>query len=293
MYGAAPADPVLRVGVTASDAFAEGYYAIEEGFFKKAGLDVAITPFTTGAAIATGVASGTIDVGISNVALLAKAIGRGAPFVLIAGGGLYSSKTPISALIVPKDSTVRAAADLIGKTIAVTATGDQTQIGVSAWLEKSGVDVQKVHFIEIPFDEMSASLQSGLADAAVVTEPWYSAAVRGGALRVAAYPYDAVAPQFLIGVWFTTRQWYARNGTLAKKFSQVIYATGRWANEHRDTTAQLLSTFAKVDLQTVRLMARSSYSTALTPSLIQPQLDDAYKFGAIDRPISAAQLIAK
>ncbi len=289
----AAAEPPLRLGVTASDAFAEGYYAQEMGFFKKAGLNVEITRFTTGAAIATGVSSGAINVGVSNVALLARGIGRGAPFLLIAGGGMYSSRAPISALAASRNTQFTTAKELEGKTIAITALGDQTQIGVFAWLEKNNADASKVRFIQIPFSDMGAALQNGLADAAMMTEPWLSAAVHSGGARVVAKPYDAVAPQFLIGVWFTSSSWYAKNPALAKRFAAVIYETARWANTHHDQTASMLASFARVDVQTIRAATRAPYSTQLEPALVQPQLDWAYKFHDINGPINANDIIAK
>ncbi|HXP94742.1 MAG TPA: ABC transporter substrate-binding protein [Candidatus Binatia bacterium] len=289
----AAAEPPLRLGVTASDAFAEGYYAQEMGFFKKAGLNVEITRFTTGAAIATGVSSGAIDVGVSNVAFLARQIEHGAPLVFIAGGGLYSSRAPISALCIAKNAHIATAKDLEGKTLAITAIGDQTQIGVSAWLEKNNADPSKVRLIQIPFADMGAAIQSGLADAAMMTEPWLSAALHNGSARILAKPYDAVAPEFLIGVWFTSTSWYAKNMTTAKRFASVIYETARWANAHHDQTAPMLATFARLDVQTIRAATRAPYSTSLAPALIQPQLDWAYKIRAIDGPLNANDIIAK
>jgi NitT/TauT family transport system substrate-binding protein len=289
----AATEPVIRLGVTASDAFAEGHYAQQLGLFKKAGLNVEITRFTTGAAVATGVASGAIDVGVSNVALLARAVSHGAPIVFIAGGGMYSSRTPVSALCAPKNAPFATAKELEGKTIAITALGDQTQLGLSRWLEKNNADPAKVHYLQIPFADMGAALQSGIADAAMLTEPWLSAAVRSGGARVIAKPYDTVAPQFLIGVWFTSSSWYAHNAAPARRFASVIYQTARWANTHHDETAIMLANFSRVDVQTIRSSTRAPYSTELSSALIQPQLDLAQRFHAIDGPLNANDLIAK
>jgi NitT/TauT family transport system substrate-binding protein len=285
--------PAVRVGVTSSDAFAEAYYAQQLGLFKKAGLNVVITPFTTGAAVATGVASGAVNIGVSNVALLARAVDRGSPLLFIAGGGMYTTSSPISALLAPRSSTFRVAKDLEGRTVAITAIGDQTQIGVSAWLGKNGADPAKVHFLQIPFGEMHAALTNGLADAAIVTEPWLSATLRDAAIKIIAKPYDSVAPQFLIGVWFTTAQYYSKNAVLAKRFAAVIYETARWANAHRDQTAPMLAEYARIDVQTIRSMTRAPYASRLEPALIQPQLDLAYKFNLIAKPINATDLIAR
>lgn len=290
---AADAETIVRVGDTATDAFAEGFYAVNRGFYKDAGINVEITPFSTGAAIATGVASGTIDVGVSNISLLVQAIARGTPFVFIAGSGVYSAQRPITGLAVLSNAPLHAAHDFPGKTIAVAAIADLTQLSVYAWLTKAGVDPKSVHFIEIPFTEMTAALSSGLADAAVLVEPYLSVAVRNGTARVAAWPYSSIAPSFMIGAWFTTKQWHLSNRDLCKRFAAVIYQTATWANGHESETAQLLSSIAKIPQDTTRSMTRSLYATMLDPASIQPQLDLAYDFHAIDRPLKAADLIAK
>ncbi len=289
----AQTQPVIRLGIGLSDAFSEGYYAQQQGFFKKAGLQVEITRFRTGTTIMTGVAAGSIDIGISNVPNLAQEITRGLPLVLIAGGGLYSTRDPISALCVANRSLLRAPSDLVGKTIAVVALDDQSHLGTLAWLDYSHVDVSKVHFIALPFNDMAAGVENGLADAALLTEPWLSAAVRSGKFRVLAKPYDIIAPQFLIGVWFTTNKWYAEHSDVAKRFVNVIYETARWANTHHEQTAKLLSQISGIDLQTILAMTRTQYPYSLDPSLIQPQLDLAFKYHASDRALNASSLIVK
>jgi ABC-type nitrate/sulfonate/bicarbonate transport system substrate-binding protein len=80
---------------------------------------------------------------------------------------------------------------------------------------------------------------------------------------------------------------------LAKRFANVIYETARWANAHHDETATMLASFSRVDVQTIRASTRAPYSTELSAALIQPQLDLAYRFHAIDGPVNANDLIAK
>ncbi len=290
---AAQSAPVIRVGVTAGDAFAEAYYAQELGLFRKAGLPVEIRQFSTGAAITTGMTSGTIDVGISNVLSVSKAAMRGAPFVFFAGGGLYSSQAPIVALTTQQKSPLREAKDLEGKTVAVTALGDVAQVAISAWMDRQGANVTKVHFIAIPWAEMHAALQSGLVQAAVLTEPWLTAAVRAGDTRVLARPYDMIDPIFLIGVWFTTTAWYDKNRAMANRFVAVIYEAGRWANAHPEQSAQMLAKYSKIDAGTTRSMTRAPYALALDFSLIQPLFNLAYRYHTVARPIDASALIAK
>lgn len=283
--------PLIRLGIGPSDAFSEGYYAQRMGFFKRAGLRVAITRYRTGTTIMTGVAANSIDIGISNIPNLAVEISRGTPLVLLAGGGLYTSRDVISALCVATKSPLRAAGDLVGKTVAVVAPRDQSHLGTLAWLDRNHVDYSKVNFIGLPFNEMTDGIDRGLADAALLTEPWLSEAVGSGKYRVLAEPYNAIAPEFLIGVWFTTTKWQSENHELARRFVNVIYETARWANAHHRQTAELLSQVSGVGLQTILKMKRTPYPTSLDPALIQPQLDLAYKYHAIDRALNANEII--
>ena len=43
----------VRVGTTLNDSYFEPFYAQDEGFFERAGLDVTVQPFRTGAAVTT------------------------------------------------------------------------------------------------------------------------------------------------------------------------------------------------------------------------------------------------
>lgn len=281
---------VVRVGAAAGDAFAEAYYAEQKGFFRRAGLQVKITPFSSGTAAETGVASGTVDVSASNTIGIAKAIARGTPVVALAGGGLYSKSSPIVALVVLRTSTLQKPRDLVGKTIAVTTTGDLAQVGISNWLEKNGVSPSKVQFIDLPFLEMTTALKNHLADAAVLTEPWLAQGLRNGA-RVFARPYDDIAPEFLIGLWFSSKPWAAAHPKIVRRFRSAIYAAARWANTHQDETASLLARFSGTDVALIRASKRAPYATSLDARLVQPSLDVAYKYRAIPRMLDVSELI--
>ena len=51
----------LRVGTAPVEVGALAFYAADQGFFKKAGLDVELVAMANGPAIAAAVASGTLD----------------------------------------------------------------------------------------------------------------------------------------------------------------------------------------------------------------------------------------
>ncbi len=287
---AAPAK--LRVGSVPADTYAEAYYALDLGLFDKAGLSVEIVPFTNGAAMAAAAAGGSIDLGVGDATELANGVSRGIPFVLIAGGGLYSTAAPTTTLCVAKASPLVRAAELEGQTVAVVSLVSLMSSAVKSWLTQSGADVAKIHFVELPFPQMPVALTRGTIAAACLSEPIMSDATATDA-KIFGKPYDAIARQFLISDWFTTRDWLTKNGPVARKFVGAIYDAARWANAHHDDSAAILAKYTKIDVDKIKRMNRCTYATDLQPALVQPVLDTAFKYGALATATAAPSMIAK
>lgn len=281
----------LRAGAVAADTFGEAYYAADMGFFKAAGFDAEVTTFPNGAAMAAACAGGSIDVGAGEATELANGIARGLPFLIIAGGALYSSDAPTTLLCVQKTGPYRQAKDLEGQAIAVISLVSLNATAVKAWLVQNGADLGRVRFIELPPAEMPGALARGVVAAANFGEPVLTAAAAD--ILPIGKPYDAVAKQFLISDWFTTRDWLARNPDAARRLVAVIYQTARWANEHRDLSAALLAKYTKMDLDRIRGMRRTAFATSLDRRLIQPVLDVAARYKQLPREFNADELIAR
>jgi NitT/TauT family transport system substrate-binding protein len=282
----------VRIGSVAADTYAGGYYALDLGLFDKAGLSVEVTPFANGAAMAAAAAGGSIDVGIGDATELANGISRGLPFVLIAGGGVYSSAAPTTTLCVSKSSTIARAADLEGQTLGVISLVSLMSAGVKSWLTQNGADITKIHFVEMPFPQMPGALSRGVLAAATLGEPIMSDALAADA-KILGKPYDAIAKQFNISDWFTTRDWLAKNPDVGKRFVGAIYDAARWANTHHDDSAAILAKYTKIDVDRIRHMNRSGYATDLRASMVQPVLDTAFKYKALGTATAASSMIAK
>ena len=287
---AAPAQQTqtLHVATTPIDLGAEVLYAKDRGFFAKAGLDVQVELMSSGAAIAAGVASGSLDVAQANIVSLASAHERGLPFVIVAPAGLYVSDEPTTSLVVAKTSAVRSARDLENKTIAINGLRNITQIGADAWIAAHGGDTAKVRYVELPFPQMAAALATGRVDAAMIAEPELSDALAGGA-RELAQPYTAIADRFLIGGWFVTRPWASAHPEQLRRFAAAIVEAGRWANGHRSESAQILEKYTKVRVSS--RMRRAVYADRLDAAQIQPLVDAAAKYGSLRAAFPAAELL--
>jgi NitT/TauT family transport system substrate-binding protein len=285
----ARAAEVLRIATIPIDAGAEAWYAQAQGFFQKAGIDPQVQAIANGSAITAAVVSGAVDIGFSNMLSLATAHERGVPITAIAPASLYLSSAPTSVLMVPKDSPVKSARDLNGKTVAVNGLKNITQVAVEAWVDKNGGDSKTLRFVEMAFPDMPLALSSHRVDAALVAEPAVVEAKRDA--RVLGKAYDGIAREFLIGAWFTSQSWANAHGDLVKRIAQVMRETAAWANKNDAGTAAVLARSTKISPVTLRAMTRARYAERLETSQIQPTIDVAAKYGVLRASFAAAALI--
>jgi NitT/TauT family transport system substrate-binding protein len=281
--------PVVRVAFIAVDDEAEALYASDAGFFTKAGLNVELNPMPNAGAVASAVAAGGVDIGFVPVIPVAVAHHKNIPLVVIAPGSVFSSQGPISSLFIAPNAPYRKAADLNGKTIAVPGLASIAEYGARTWLDKNGADLTTIKFLEVPFPLMAAGLIAGRVDAAMITEPFLTAAKPVVRVMVPT-PFAAIAPEFAFGVWVTSASWAKEHLDTVARFSTAIQQTAAWANKNHRASAEILQKYTKIDAATVAAMSRSEYTDRLSPALLQPVIDIAAKYASF-APFPASELL--
>lgn len=282
-------ETALTIATIPIDVGAEVFYAQDQGFFKKAGIDAQIQSITNGPAITSAVAAGAVNIGFSNLVSLATAYKRGVPITIIAPAGLYSSAAPTSICAVGLNSAIKSAKDLDGKVFATNGLRNVGEFGPRAWIDANGGDSATVKFIEMPFPEMPLALARGTIDAALLAEP--AATEAKGETRLLSKCYDGIAKSFLISAYFTTTAWAQAHPALVRKFQDVIRETAAWSNRNHDATAAILAREAKIDPAIAAKMVRSVYPEKLDPAQMQPVIDVTAKYGSLTAPFPAAEMI--
>jgi len=285
----ARANDALHIASIPLDAGAEAYYAFDLGYFRDAGIDATVDSIPSGAAIASAVASGAVDVGFSNLISIAVAYKHNVPVTLLAPGSLYTASIPTSVLMVPKNSLAKTARDLNGKTIGVNGLKTITQYAPQYWIDKNGGDSTTVKYIEMTFPQIVESLGANRIDAAIVADPFIEQAKSGA--RILADAYDAIGSRYIIGCWFTTTQWAATHADLAKRFAQVIARTADWANTHKPQSGAILAKYAKMDPAVAASMLRVDYAPRFVRSEMQPVIDLAARYGGLTATFPADDLV--
>ena len=288
--GSAQTAQTLKIATTPTDIGSEVFYAQDKGFFKANGLDAQIQVISNGAAITSAVMSGALDVAQSNIASLAAAHERGLDVVIIAPAGQYSSKVPTTALVVAKNSPIKTAKDLNGKTLAGNGIKNITQVGAFAWMEKNGGDTSTTKFVEMPFPDMPGALVAGRIDAAVIAEPELSAALAKGDVRVLGNCYDGIAKEFMIGAWFTTGDYAKAHPDIVRKFAAVMAETASWMNDNPGLSATIVQRNTKITFseRTHRMLQGGK----LNAQSLQPLIDSAARYGVLEKSFPAVQMVA-
>lgn len=287
----AQALPTVRVGTLPTDGCSVVYDAQELGLFAKHGLQVEISAMPSGPAISAAVAAGALDIGVANVATVAQARAHGVPLRFIAASSVASPATMTDVVLVAAGSPIRTGADLNGKTVAINGLKDLQQITASAWVDKHGGDARTLRFVEIPIPQMAAAVEAHRADAALDVEPFVSAAKARGIGRVVGNVLDGVAPRFMIVGWLATDPWLQAHPDLAARYAAAIREAAEWANAHPRESAAILVRNTKVPASVAGTMARARFGLTLEPALIQPVIAAAVRYGVLERPVDAAELV--
>lgn len=288
--GAQAALPLLRVATIPADSGAEGYYAVDMGFYKKAGLNVELAIVQNGNEMMAAAISGTYDIIQSSITAAALARERGLPFVMIAPAVVWSSKTTTSLLVVPRDSPIKSARDLAGKNVALNALANIPGVAVSAWLDQNGGDSASVKFVEIPWSTMPAALAGGRVDSAFIAEPFLDAARRTAPIRVLGAPYDAIANEFMLSAWYGTSDFVRTHADAVRRFAVANAETAIWANRNHPESGRILEKYAKTAVPST--MVRAVYAERLDAALVQPVLDISFKYKLLHAPALAKDMIA-
>jgi len=286
----AGASTPIRVGCGPDEDFAEGYYATDMGFFQQAGLDPAITQMNSGAALSAATVSGSLDVATTNMGSIITAHARNIPLQIVGPEAIYSNRELSAALVVDKNSSIRSAADLTGKTVAVSTLNTLFHTSVRNWIDRNGGNSYEVQYVEMPLSAHVPALQAGRIDASALVEPWLS---QGKAeVRVLGDPYASVASRFYISCWVASTGWIAQNPATIRTFVDVMKTTAKWANANPKLIAPILSKYLGVARSVIEAVPRTQMGLTLDPALVQPIINLLYRYKLIPELFGARDLFA-
>jgi NitT/TauT family transport system substrate-binding protein len=289
--GAQSALVPIKVGLVPTDDITPLVYAIQTGMFKKVGLDVAIEPGGSGAAMAAAVVSGSYTFGKSSMLSIVNAHLHKLPLAMVGSGGVYDSKHPYAELMTAVDGEAKNCKDLAGKIIGTPSLNDLDVLATTACVDAAGGDPTSLKVVELPQSATMAALTEHRVTATVMHEPVMDQSLATGKIRILAPAYNAISPHFVFAAYFTSVDYATAHPDIVRKFMDVIYRAAAYANAHHEATAQMMADATQAPVEVVRKMARVDGATSLDPREIQPMIDVAAKYHVTAAAFPAGEML--
>ncbi|MQA85107.1 MAG: PhnD/SsuA/transferrin family substrate-binding protein [Streptosporangiales bacterium] len=272
------------------------YLGIEKGFFAQEGLNVTPRISSGGAEVVPSVISGDADVGFSNSVSLLLAGAKGLPIRILnsASGEAPDGAKPeeIQAkLFTAKDSSIRSAKDLKGKTVAVNTLDNIAEITARRALEKQGADLDRIKFMEVDFPEMLTSLEAGQVDAAFLVEPFESQATERGHHAVASPYYDTM-PGLATTNYFVSEEYAKKNPEVVDRIARAINRSQRYAAEHPDEARAMLPKYTEIPKELIPDISFGAFPTGgVDMESLQVLADLMGRYGVIEERPNIQDLV--
>src|SRR3954452_7173110 len=282
----------LKVGVIPIADVAPLYIGIKQGFFKQEKLDIKPQLAEGGATITAQTVSGDLQVGFSNVTSLVIASSKKLPVEIVASGvnGAKDDSGAWDAVLSKKGSAIKDVKALEGKTVSVNNLNNVGPLTINNAMEKAGADYKKVKYVEVPFPDANAALDTGRIDAAWVVEPFVSQGTVQGSKEV-LHPYEQMAPNFTVATYFTTKQYSAKNKDVVDRFVRAINRSLTYSQSHPDVVRRVVPTYTKIPKPVAAKMRLPQWGADLNQPTIQQTVDLAQKNGYIKDKPDLGQLI--
>jgi ABC-type nitrate/sulfonate/bicarbonate transport system substrate-binding protein len=238
--------------------FNDAIFAYEKGFYDEVGLDIEwLDVLPQNVSLAQAVQSGLVDVfgsGHTTNIVLARQAGVNLKIVNAATeDGPDFSQTHMT-WFVREDSPIQSAADLKGKTLALTGLGSCAQLWTYVLLGQNGLDGTDVEYTVLSNETLVEQvLRQGDVDAAILHGPKNVIADAEGGLRIIAQSYDIAQAAgngalSAVGVRAFTEEFIAEHPAVVKAYVLAANRSQVWANANYDEAVKLSAEFLGVDL---------------------------------------------
>jgi NitT/TauT family transport system substrate-binding protein len=290
--GSSGGPATLKVGLLPIADVAPLYLGIKKGFFRQEKLTIKPQIMQGGAEVTAGVASRKLDLGFAATEVLIVAKSKGLPVQIVSQGNQASASTAEAwdGVVVRANSAIKAPKDIEGKTIAVNALKGSAELCIRSVLARDGVDVSTLKFLEVPFPDMLAALQSRRVDAVAPVEPFVSQARAAGGRVLFSY-FAGFQPKLTVGTYFAMTPFIQKSADLVTRFTRAMNRSLTYAQRHPDEARQAVLSYTKIPANVARKMKLSYWSSDLNVPSIALTAREAQRFGFVKSAPNVDDLI--
>ena len=217
------------------------YVALEKGYFRKEGLEVALKSFSSGKATLDALIKGKVDLATSSETPFMHAVLNGSKIYVL--GTMITGEKHL-AVVGRKDRGISSPKDLKGKIIGVTK-GSNGEYFLDTVLLLNGVSRDKVKTVHVKPKQMFDALIKGELDAIATWNPQMTRARRElGDQATSIYAEGLYSPSFLIAA----RQDYAKaNPEIIRRVIQSLVNASKFIYENPDQSRMIVAKYLGMD----------------------------------------------
>lgn len=280
----------LLIGVVPVPSSAPLFIAEKRGFFKEEGLTVKTEIIQAPQAVMPKILNGSMDAFLTSYVSLMAINDSGAAKLKLFQHSQEAAPN-VAGVVVAKDSPIKAAADLKGKTIAVNVLKALGQTLTNAHLQEAGLKPDDVKYVPVQFADQLSALSSGQVDAAWLVEPFLTAAKKSGATQIIDTT-DGVTAGVPIDGWGVSEDWLAKNPKTAAALHRALAKAQQIASTDRKAIDEVVPTYTQIPAEAAAAMTLGKFTMEADKATVQKLADLLHGYGYIKAKVDAAQLFA-
>jgi NitT/TauT family transport system substrate-binding protein len=240
--------------------------AVDEGIFRKHGLDAEMTPIAINSNIPAAILSNSIQIGGPTSTVFLQAVDGGLDLVAIAGASVMNatSNNAITAFV-RNGITIKEPKDFVGKKVGAPGLNAFLHVLFVKWLVEKGVNPKSVNFVEVTFPTMADIIKSGGVDAVLTAEPFVTRMTNAALGSVGAHYAVELARTDPIIFYVASREWAEKNTATVKKFRDAIAEAAVIVNSDREKASASIAKFTKQPLDLVKATPPNQSEPRLKP----------------------------
>ncbi|MCS3727390.1 sulfonate ABC transporter substrate-binding protein [Bradyrhizobium betae] len=259
-----------------------------EKHFTPLGIEVKWVEFSSGPPMMEAMNVGSVDYG---------SVGDSPPVFAQAAGAaiVYAAGQPITngqGILVPKDSPIRAIADLKGKRIGFTKGSSAHNIVVQT-LEKAGLTYADITPVYLTPPDAGPAFANGSIEAWAIWDPYFAIGETKQSGRILINSREVTKTN---SFYIANRDFAKNHGAILQQIVDVTAAAGKWAEQHRGEVAKSLAAITGVplDIQTVAAERANFVVGPVTDDIVTTQqgvADRFHKLGLIPKPVVIRDIV--
>jgi NitT/TauT family transport system substrate-binding protein len=263
----AHAQQKVQIGCTATGDCASAMVAIDEGIFKRLGLDAEMVLIGINSNIPAALLSNSIQIGGPTSSVFLQAVDGGLDLVAVGGASAMNERTANLIAVVGRTGVnLKEPKDFVGKKVGAPGLGAFLHVLFVKWLMEKGVDPKGVNFVEVSFPTMNDILKSGAVDAVLAGEPFITRMSNAGTGTAAFRYLQELNRSEPVIFYAASRDWAEKNPEAIRKFREGIAEGAKIVNSNRDKASESITKFTKQPLDIVKMFP---------PAYSQPELKAA------------------